>query len=285
MDLKDWAKGSILQSGLNMAGGLLSHGLSMRAWRKMNEYNTPSKQMNRFRNAGLNPNLIYSQGNAGNAGLPPKADAGPKTGLPDVPGMKAKTGLLASQINLNEAQAYAALANGERSEAEVLRIMEMMGFEKAESASRTARNEQSVIQSKHEVNEINARIRETDQRINESQERVLNLAASREQIKASTLNTELQNAFDEIRNEYQGTGIQGNKWLQFLYQVGKAGNTSLQNMLIDFMSKDKKTISYLKGLDWQQLGEDVKWNNLWDIRKSVVEYLKQPSNLILHPGR
>lgn len=33
---------------------------------QQNEYNTPANQMDRFLEAGLNPNLIYSQGNAGN---------------------------------------------------------------------------------------------------------------------------------------------------------------------------------------------------------------------------
>lgn len=37
-------------------------------WQMQNEYNTPEKQMQRFRDAKLNPNLIYGQGNNGNAG-------------------------------------------------------------------------------------------------------------------------------------------------------------------------------------------------------------------------
>lgn len=37
-------------------------------WKMENEYNTPANQMARFKEAGLNPNLIYGQGNAGNAG-------------------------------------------------------------------------------------------------------------------------------------------------------------------------------------------------------------------------
>lgn len=38
-------------------------------WRMQNEYNTPAKQMERYRAAGLNPNLIYGSGSAsaGNA--------------------------------------------------------------------------------------------------------------------------------------------------------------------------------------------------------------------------
>lgn len=37
-------------------------------WNKQNDYNTPAAQMQRFKDAGLNPNLMYSQGQPGNAG-------------------------------------------------------------------------------------------------------------------------------------------------------------------------------------------------------------------------
>lgn len=37
-------------------------------WNMQNAYNTPQMQMQRFKDAGLNPNLIYGQGNSGNAG-------------------------------------------------------------------------------------------------------------------------------------------------------------------------------------------------------------------------
>lgn len=36
-------------------------------WNMQNKYNTPFNQMKRFKDAGLNPNLIYGQGNPGNA--------------------------------------------------------------------------------------------------------------------------------------------------------------------------------------------------------------------------
>lgn len=36
-------------------------------WNAQNAYNTPSAQMARYRDAGLNPNLIYGQGSAGNS--------------------------------------------------------------------------------------------------------------------------------------------------------------------------------------------------------------------------
>lgn len=41
-------------------------------WNRQNLYNLPSAQMERFKEAGLNPNLIYGQGNAGNAATMPR---------------------------------------------------------------------------------------------------------------------------------------------------------------------------------------------------------------------
>ena len=43
-------------------------------WNMQNDYNSPQAQMNRFQEAGLNPNLIYGQGNSGNAGAIPTPD-------------------------------------------------------------------------------------------------------------------------------------------------------------------------------------------------------------------
>jgi len=55
-------------------GGAVINAFSARRGRKgnegyikaQNEYNTPRNQMSRFQDAGLNPNLIYGQGNPGN---------------------------------------------------------------------------------------------------------------------------------------------------------------------------------------------------------------------------
>jgi len=41
---------------------------NLRNWNMQNEYNSPQAQMQRFQDAGLNPNLIYGQGNSGPAG-------------------------------------------------------------------------------------------------------------------------------------------------------------------------------------------------------------------------
>lgn len=43
-------------------------------WHQQNKYNSPSSQMQRFKDAGLNPNLVYGQGTPGNASQIPTPD-------------------------------------------------------------------------------------------------------------------------------------------------------------------------------------------------------------------
>lgn len=45
----------------------------LKLWRMNNEYNHPSAQMARLRQAGLNPNLMYGQGTVGNSASPAKS--------------------------------------------------------------------------------------------------------------------------------------------------------------------------------------------------------------------
>lgn len=47
----------------------LQYERSINDWHRQNAYNTPNAQMQRFKEAGLNPNLIYGQGTHGNAGV------------------------------------------------------------------------------------------------------------------------------------------------------------------------------------------------------------------------
>lgn len=73
---------SVSASGLNFIGGQLADVRNMKFnremyelqkrdalefWNMQNAYNSPAAQMQRFQEAGLNPHLIYGQGNAGNA--------------------------------------------------------------------------------------------------------------------------------------------------------------------------------------------------------------------------
>lgn len=70
-DMKNWsdsARNMVYQSAL--AGQANAHELEM--WNLQNEYNSPKAQMQRFKEAGLNPMLAYTQGNPGNSSHAPQ---------------------------------------------------------------------------------------------------------------------------------------------------------------------------------------------------------------------
>lgn len=69
--LTDTQKSSLLGGAINTAAGvgtaLLNQYFNVQNWKRQNEYNLPIQQMARFRQAGLNPNLIYERGDSGSA--------------------------------------------------------------------------------------------------------------------------------------------------------------------------------------------------------------------------
>lgn len=62
----------------------LQHKQNVEMWNMMNMYNTPAAQMQRFKDAGLNPHLIYGQGTPGNTTMPP-AMPGYKADFSNIP--------------------------------------------------------------------------------------------------------------------------------------------------------------------------------------------------------
>lgn len=56
----------------NKAEAELAYQRQMEMWGIQNAYNSPASQMQRFLDAGLNPHLIYGQGNAGNSSSTPQ---------------------------------------------------------------------------------------------------------------------------------------------------------------------------------------------------------------------
>lgn len=56
----------------NKAEAELAYQRQVEMWNAQNLYNSPAQQMARFGAAGLNPNLIYGQGNAGNSSSTPQ---------------------------------------------------------------------------------------------------------------------------------------------------------------------------------------------------------------------
>lgn len=57
---------SLFNTGMNAYSQREANKATRDLWREQAEYNKPINQMARYQEAGLNPNLIYSQGNPGN---------------------------------------------------------------------------------------------------------------------------------------------------------------------------------------------------------------------------
>lgn len=67
-----WAD-SYLNMGAQLAQQAMENDYNLKLWNLNNEYNTPAAQMQRFKEAGLNPNLVYTQGTPGNSSSPAAA--------------------------------------------------------------------------------------------------------------------------------------------------------------------------------------------------------------------
>jgi len=59
------------KTNIRLAREAREHDVKM--WQMQNEYNTPAMQMQRLTEAGLNPHLMYGQGNTGNASSPQRS--------------------------------------------------------------------------------------------------------------------------------------------------------------------------------------------------------------------
>ncbi len=64
-----------LTIGANKSEAELAWQRSLDMWHMQNQYNDPSAQMQRFKRAGLNPNLVYGQGTSGNSSKTPEYKA------------------------------------------------------------------------------------------------------------------------------------------------------------------------------------------------------------------
>lgn len=71
-------------------------------WEKQNAYNTPEAQMNRYYQSGLNPHLMYGQGNSGNAAPAPEFEKIAPEGL--IPFNGANSIAEFADIQLKQAQ-------------------------------------------------------------------------------------------------------------------------------------------------------------------------------------
>jgi hypothetical protein len=97
---------------------------NIRFWNMQNKYNTPLAQMQRFKDAGLNPNLIYGKGTPGQASPVAPSKPAPYSVQNPVP---PQAMLINSQIELNKANELKSLATAEKEGALSKEIQALLG--------------------------------------------------------------------------------------------------------------------------------------------------------------
>lgn len=128
--MADWASiggtalGSLIGGAFSMGASALNfehqkklmdkqNQFNLDMWKMQNEYNSPSAQMERFKAAGLNPYLIASQGNSGNAA------SAPQLGVPDAPDYSGAASYLEKAFNLNSLLSSVAARKKAQAEAKI----------------------------------------------------------------------------------------------------------------------------------------------------------------------
>lgn len=106
-------------------------------WNMQNQYNTPEAQMNRYKNAGLNPHLIYGQGTPGNANSFPEYQApniqyqyeAPNYGpIGDVVPTLMSVGTWMQNMRLSEAEIKSKELGQEKVLADTERVRQLVGY-------------------------------------------------------------------------------------------------------------------------------------------------------------
>lgn len=83
-----------------VVGGLLQSRHNKSLARFQNEYNSPASQMARFKEAGLNPNLVYTQGNSGN--MSPITPTNWQSAVGDAPARFTQSELAQTQADVGQ---------------------------------------------------------------------------------------------------------------------------------------------------------------------------------------
>lgn len=114
--------GAAVQGGFGILGSGLNYLFNKRLaeqqnqynidmWNMQNEYNSPQAQMQRFQEAGLNPNLIYGQGSNGNA------IHAPEMVVPQAPAVDKQAQEIGKLFNIANLQLLGAEINKANAEA------------------------------------------------------------------------------------------------------------------------------------------------------------------------
>ena len=169
--------------------------LSQQQWieqmyEKNNSYNSPAAQMQRLKDAGLNPDLMYSRGDVGNATAPeaPQQAMTPRYNV--IPtNTYGQTAQIAADAGLKAAQARLADSQSKKTDTEESLITADYLLRKARTESDIELNN-STIYVNHELGQLNhaeaevaaKKLQEIDVAMSEARERINTMKAQQSEI-------------------------------------------------------------------------------------------------------
>lgn len=152
-------------------------------WNMQNEYNSPEQQMARLKKAGLNPNLVYGDGNAGavSRSAPSGADVkpwNPDTPLvdPGLPGqvmstyyntqqqietinnLKKQSAVIDQEAKLKDAQTTATLKQAGYTDQQIASLLQDIDYKSKLNPISLQAAQSNVNKTEHEIQKIDADI-------------------------------------------------------------------------------------------------------------------------------
>lgn len=159
-------------------------------YEKNNSYNSPAAQMQRLKDAGLNPDLMYSRGDVGNATAPEAPAQAPTPRYNVIPtNTYGQTAQIAADAGLKAAQARLADSQSKKTDTEESLLTADYLLRKARTESDIELNH-STIYVNHELGQLNhaeaevaaKKLQEIDVAMSEARERINTMRAQQAEI-------------------------------------------------------------------------------------------------------
>ena len=159
-------------------------------YEKNNSYNSPAAQMQRLKEAGLNPDLMYSRGDVGNATAPEAPAQAPAPRFNVIPANTyGQTAQIAADAGLKASQARLADSQSKKTDTEESLLTPDYLLRKARTDSEIQLNN-STIYVNHELGQLNKaeadlaakKLQEIDVAMSEARERINTLKAQQSEI-------------------------------------------------------------------------------------------------------
>lgn len=159
-------------------------------YEKNNSYNSPAAQMQRLKDAGLNPDLMYSRGDVGNATAPEAPAQAPTPRYNVIPtNTYGQTAQIAADAGLKVAQARLADSQSKKTDTEESLLTSDYLLRKARTESDIELNN-STIYVNHELGQLNhaeaevaaKKLQEIDVAMSEARERINTMKAQQSEI-------------------------------------------------------------------------------------------------------